>query len=121
MNPPSDIMNSQPFASPGPVEDSVPQRIHEKTGTGPADGFLFPPDDLIRSVLDLTLKLEKLGIIEIHLQSNGAHFYRIVDKLSKPSRARQPTGDTVRRLGTIFRRRGSTLCGTWRRLRLLGR
>ena len=75
-----------------------------------ADGFLFPPDDLIRSVLDLTLELEKLGVIEIYIQPNGAHFYRIVSQ-SKPTLVpKQIMGDDIaRRVGAIFRRKGSTL------------
>ena len=108
-------MNSQPLASPGTADvtaTSTARQNHEKAETGSASGFLFPPEDLIRSVLDLTRELEALGIIEIHVQPNGAHFYRIVDKLSKPSRARQPTGDIARRLGAIFRRKGSTLWST---------
>jgi hypothetical protein len=73
------------------------------------DGFLFAPEDLILSVLDLTRELEKLGVIEIHELANGAQAYRIIDRDKKLSRARQPTGEIVNRLGRIFRRRGSTL------------
>ena len=109
---PPDTNNARPSArSPGSVQQQVAVS-HGRTlatETGSADGFLFPPDDLICSVLDLTHELEKLGVIEIHRQPSGAEFYRIIDKLAKPSRARQPTGDTARRLGAIFRRKGSTL------------
>jgi hypothetical protein len=74
-----------------------------------ADGFLFPPDDLIRSVLDLTLELEKLGVIEIHLQPNGAHFYRIISQKKPTHVPKQLTTEIAKRVATIFRRRASTL------------
>ena len=112
MNPSSGIMNSQPSASPRSAEDSVVGRIHEKAETGAADGFLFPPDDLIRSVLDLTLELEKLGVIEIYIQPSGAHFYRILNQKRPTLVPRQIVGDeTARRVGAIFRRKSSTLWG----------
>jgi hypothetical protein len=75
-----------------------------------ADGFLFPPDDLIRSVLDLTHELERLGVIEIHRMPSGADAYRIISR--EPPRQpvpKQIPGEITRRLGAIFRRRGSTL------------
>ena len=60
-------MNNPPSVSPRSAKQLVQVASHGevRAETGEADGFLFPPDDLIRSVLDLTLELEKLGVIEI--------------------------------------------------------
>jgi hypothetical protein len=68
MEPFSATNNSPSAASPRSVDETVATTadLHEKhTETGAADGFLFAPEDLICSVLDLTRELEKLGVIEI--------------------------------------------------------
>jgi hypothetical protein len=110
----SSATGNSPSARPRSVVDdachNTESDLHEKhTETGAADGFLFPPEDLILSVLDLTRELENLGVIEIHELANGAQAYRIIAPDKKVSRSRQPTGEIVDRLGKIFRRRGSTL------------
>ena len=105
-------MHSQPSASPRPAKEFVAtqRRIYETAETGPADGFLFPPDpseDLILSVLDLTRELERLGVIEIHQMPSGADAYRIVKK-AKFGQGQSPEGELARRVGAIFGRRTST-------------
>ncbi len=75
-----------------------------------AGGFLFPPEDLILSVLDLTRELERRGVIEIYTLANGAHAYRIVDDSGarQTSPPKQLKGEFAQRIGAIFRRRAKT-------------
>src|SRR4029077_4563933 len=109
MEPPSATDNSQPSASPRSAQRVIAcSNSKDDAETGPADGFLFPPEDLIYSVLDLTRELEKRGVIEILQQANGGDCYRIVDRYQS-FKVKQPTGDLVQRVGAIFRRRRSTL------------
>jgi hypothetical protein len=112
-----------PPPNPSPAEtaigDTCVELFHEKkAGTEKAGGFLFVDEEssqeggLIRSILDLTRELAKLGVIEVYPQPNGAEYYRIVRK-TPPSRVpKQPKGELKTRLGAIFKRRPTTLWGT---------
>jgi hypothetical protein len=110
-------MNSQPSADPRSVlvissQQEVRNKVEKKNTaeTGPAEGSLFPPEDLIRSVLDLTKELERMGVIEITQLPSGADAYRILETSTDRKRPpRQLRGELVRRVGAIFRRRHSTL------------
>ena len=107
-------MDSQPSPSPRSAQSSGTtaaagclKSTHE-TETGTVEGLLFPPpedDGLIRSVLDLTRKLAKLGIIEVVPQPGGGDAYRI---LPKPRKRIFTRNELAQRVGTIFGRRPTT-------------
>ena len=86
--------------------------IHEnekRTETGAAEGLLFPPEDLIFSVFDLTQELERRGVIEIYQLVSGADAYRIVEEEKRPVFPKQLRAKLAQRIGDIFKRRHSTL------------
>lgn len=75
---------------------------------------------MIRSVLDLTRELERLGVIEIVPQPGGGDCYRIIGKASH-FRHRLPAGELAKRAGAIFRRKRTTVWSTeeWKAYRQL--
>jgi hypothetical protein len=119
MKQPHNMITSKSLASPSPAETAHghSELFHEKAGTDPASDFLFvseekpAKDGLIRSILDLTRELAKLGLIEIHTQPNGADFYRIIypRKSSRYKVRHSPTGELAARVAAIFGRRKTSL------------
>ena len=120
MKQPHNMMNTESLASPSPAEmaDGHSESLfHEKAGTDPAGDFLFVleekpvKDGLIRSVLDLTRELAKLGLIEIHTQPNGADFYRIIPPRNKKRYKvkNSPSGELAARIAAIFGRKKTSL------------